>query len=197
MITFKIDTADVILDDLGDNQGKIIIADTSWGYNFSYFWGSMGMSLNEFLCKINADYFAGKLGPHEKGEINSKKTIKNIRLALKEYFYCDYPLNTHKEFQKSLKDALAKLEEYEFFNVDNFFHSIEMLLDNDLEFYSIKDNYDRTSIKETLKDCVFAEPWQHLVYDEHKEITYLKKFHKKLIKELKKNKFKPQIIETV
>jgi len=195
MITFKIDNADVILSDLGEGQGKIIIADTSWGYNFSNYWGAMGMPLPDFLKKINADYFADKLGPHAEGEVNTKKTVKAIRRSLKEYFYNEYPWYKHMEFQQSLRDCLKKLEEDEILNVDHYMHSINNLVDYDLDYYLIKDEYDRKNIKDIMKSAVFSEPWYHLVYDEHRQITYLKKFHKKLVKELKKKKIKTTNIE--
>ncbi len=176
----KIDTADVILNDLGEGQGKIIIADTSWGYNYSYFWGAMGdRSLSEFLSKINSDYFIGKLGPNAKGEINTKQTVKSIRKAIKEYFSPEYPWYKEKEFQLSLRNELRSIEAENINNTDNYFYLIERLKDN-LDYYSIDKKYDEDNIKSIMK-AIFDEPWHYLEYEEHKENVYLRKFHQKLV----------------
>ncbi len=151
MIAFKVDTADVILDDLGDGKGKIIISDGNWGYNFSYYWGSMGDSLTDFLCRINSSYFVGKLGPTKNGEINSKKTIRNIRKVLREEFNSHYPWYKYQEFQADLRSNLKDLEEEGFYGTDNFFHSMDRLVNN-LNFYDISDKYDREEIESIMKN---------------------------------------------
>lgn len=186
MISFKIDSADVILNDLGSGQGKIIISDSNWGYNFSYFWGAMGGTLVDFLCRINSDYFTNKLGPTEQGEINTKKTITSIRKAIREYFNSEYPWYVEKDFQQNLRDELKKLESEGFYSVDHYFNSINRFIDN-LNYYSINDKFDRENI-ESIIQSIFNEPWYYIVYDEHRQNVYLKEFHKKLVKELKTNK---------
>lgn len=196
MITFKIDSADVILNDLGDGHGKIIISDTEWGYNFSYYWGAMGnRSLAEFLCSINSDYFINKLGPIDKGEINTKKTITNIRKGIKEYFNSEYPWYTEMDFQKDMRDKLKDLEKEGFYGVDNYFYAINNFVDS-LDYYNIGNKYERNRIEETIK-LIFNEPWYYLAYNEHRENIYLQKFHKKLVKELTKNKLNVKTIETI
>lgn len=186
MVTFKVDTADIILNDLGEGQGKIIISDGNWGYNFSYFWGSMGSNLIDFLIRINADYFAGKLGPHERGEINAKKTVSSIRKALKENFNNEYPWYVEKEFQANLRAELKDIEQEGFANTDHYFSLINSFTNN-LNYYLIEDSYDRKNIEETIKS-IFSEPWHYIVQDEHREVVYLTKLHKKLVKELNKIK---------
>ena len=195
MITFKIDTADIILDDLGDGQGKIIIADTSWGYNFSYFWGAMGGPLIDFLIRINSDYFTDKLGPIAEGEINDKRTIKNIRRAIREQFNIEYPWYKEKEFQKELREEINNLGEEGFVSTDHFFNKINHFTNN-LNYYLIDDVYERKNIQQLIKD-IFNEPWSYLDYDEHKQNVYLTKLHKKLVKELKKDKYKPELIVSI
>jgi superoxide dismutase len=195
MIAFKVDTADVILDDLGDGRGKIIISDGNWGYNFSYYWGAMGDSLIDFLSRINSSYFVGKLGPTEKGEINTKKTMRNIRKAIREEFNSVYPWYTYKEFQTELRYELKNMEGDGFYSNENFSYSIERFLDN-LSYYSIDDKYDRKEIESLIRD-IFNEHWYYIVYDEHRENVYLEKFHKKLVKTLKSKKLITKKIETV
>jgi hypothetical protein len=194
MIAFKIDSADVILNDLGDGQGKIIISDDNWGYNFSYFWGSIGggQSLIEFLIGMDEYYFSKKLGPSASGEINSKGTIRSVRRAIKEYFSSEYPWYKELEFQKDLRYKLNRLERNGFSGPDEFFHEMNSFVE-DLDYYNIDNKQDRENIESIFKS-IFCEPWYYLVYDEHREITYLKKFKTKLVKELKKQQLQ---IETI
>lgn len=197
MITFKIDSADIILNDLGGGQGKIIIADTSWGYNFSYFWGAMGMDLIDFLIKINAGYFTGKLGPTAQGDINVRKTMASVRKGLKEYFYSEYPWYVEKEFQSELRYQLKEMEDEGFESVDHFISSINRFSD-DLNYYLINDRHDRERIKKLIKDSL-NEPWYFIVHDEHRQNIYLTKLHKKLVKvlkKLKKDKIKTELIKS-
>ena len=39
---FRINSTDIILQDFNKGEGKIIISNDSFGYNFSYYWGAMG-----------------------------------------------------------------------------------------------------------------------------------------------------------
>lgn len=184
MIRFKIDSVDVILEDFGDGKGKIIISDLNYGYNFSYYWGAMGDSLADFLVRINSDYFADKLGPYAAGEINARKTLISIRKALKEYYYSEFPWYVEKEFQQNLRDNLKELQDNGFVNVDHFMGQITRLIDN-LDYYLISDRFDRERVKEAIKTAL-SEPWYFIYHEEHKQITYLKNFHVKLVKKLKK-----------
>jgi len=183
MIVFKINNADVILDDQGDGKGKIIIADLNYGYNFSYYWGAMGNSLNDFLIRINSDYFADKLGPYTAGSINTRKTLTLIRKSLKEYFYSEFPWYVEKDFQQHLRDELKAIEKEGFISDDHFMLIMGRFGD-DLNYYLINNEYDRKRAKEAIK-CALNEPWYFINHDEHKEITYLKRFHSKLVKKLK------------
>lgn len=196
MITFRIDSADIILNDLGDGKGKIIISDTSYGYDFSYFWGAMGNgSLADFLCRINSEYFTDKLGTTAKGEINTKQTLAAIRKGLKEHFYPSYPWYKNQEFQASLRASLKEMEEEGFVSPDHFFVCVDSMLGR-LDYYSL-ESYERDDVKEILERAVFSEPWHYLVYDEHFKNRYLMKLHKKLIKELKKKKITTEKIEAI
>ncbi len=196
MIAFKVNTADVILNDLGDGQGKIIISDGNWGYNFSYYWGAMGTrTLIDFLTNIGTDYFVGKLGPNARGEINSKKTLTNIRKGIKEYFSSEYPWYEEKEFQSDLRDRLKQIGREGFYSPEHFINVIQYLVDN-LDYYTIDKKHVRENIESIFKG-IFEEPWYYIVYDEHKEVTYLKKFHKQLIKELKNKNLTTELIKTI
>lgn len=183
----RIESADVILNDMGNGHGKIIISDDNWGYNFSYYWGAMGNSLEDFLCKINTDYFIGKLGPHENGPVNPKKTITNIRKALNEYLYSSYPWYKYPEFSAEIRHELRRMSSRGFDSVDDFFYRMDDFIEN-LNYYLIDDKYDRESIESIMKDAINSELWYYIVYEPHREKLYLEQFHKKLKKAIKNNK---------
>ena len=184
MIRFKVDNVDVMIEDLGEGKGKILISDLNYGYNFSNYWGAMGDSIFDFLIRINADYFADKLGPYGAGEINTRKTMALVRKSLKEYFYSEFPWYVEKEIQQDLRDELKVMATDGFVSDDHFVSVIDRLEDN-LNYYLIDNTYDRARAKEAIK-ASFSEPWYCIYHDEHKQITYLKKFHTKLVKKLKK-----------
>lgn len=178
----KIDTCDVILQDFEPGNGKIIISDNSCGYNFSYHWGSMGKEsdLKDFILRINSDYFTDKLSsPFAKGEINSRKTFANIRKAIA----IELPWYKHTEFQKNIRESLNNLQKC-FYDENYLINQLSSFIDNKLNFYLIEKEWERKSIKESLKS-VFSEVWNYFEYHDPKEHVYLKKLHKKLIKKLK------------
>jgi len=53
----KIKGVDIILEDKAPNQGKVIVSDNN-GNNYSMFWGAMGGTLQEFICRVNSSNFA-------------------------------------------------------------------------------------------------------------------------------------------
>jgi hypothetical protein len=185
MELIKIGTADIILQDFGDGKGKIIISDSDWDYNFSYFWGSMGVSLKDFLCRIDSGYFIGKLCPSIKGPISGKRTLANIRRSIRENMSCHLPWYKHMEFQKDMREKLNDFER-EFQGEDEFIRGIENLVEWELNFYLIEDRHDRESIKKNLEDVLCSEPWYYIEYDNPHEHKYLEKLHKKLKKIIKK-----------
>lgn len=84
MEVLHVNEAKVILDDKGNGQGELIIA-SSWGYNFSTYWGSMGGSMKDFICSINKGYFADRLsGPDDRPEFDGKATMTAVRKAWRD-----------------------------------------------------------------------------------------------------------------
>ncbi len=124
-----------------------------------------------------------------------KKTLRNIRKAIKEELHSEYPWYTEKEFQAELRYELKELEDEGFVSVDHYFNQINSFVDY-LNYYLIKDSYDRKNIESIIKG-IFSESWHYIEHDEHRENEYLIRLHKKLVKKLKKIKTDNNITETI
>lgn len=184
MKNLKIGTTNVILEDLGENQGKIIVSDVSLGYNFSMQWGAMGGNISEFICKINSSYFADKLtGPQRYYVFDAKGTFKNIRKFIRE----DLEMPWYKEpvFQKHLREVLKNFEEKCEGESDSYFVDC---------FHSqFIDKLDFGLFKKTSMDSKYLEihfqnisqPWDFIEKKEGPQIIWLKKLHGKLVRRLK------------
>ncbi|HHR6079118.1 TPA: hypothetical protein ACS7ZY_001467 [Providencia alcalifaciens] len=72
------DPIHVYLEDYGGNRGQVTITESndSW----SYFWGSMGCSLIEFILSIDNSYWIMKLAPNLCSTIDDDNTA-NIEFA--------------------------------------------------------------------------------------------------------------------
>jgi hypothetical protein len=55
----RLDPITVLLEDLGPNQGKMIVE--CYGRSWSAYWGSMGGTLVQFLKSVSTDYVARKM----------------------------------------------------------------------------------------------------------------------------------------
>lgn len=173
MRLIKIGTTDVILkDDEISGRGKIIISDSSYGYNFSYFWGSMGCTLTEFLKDIDSHYFTKNLGTNLQ-EFNADKSFAAIRSEIKK----NIPWYKHTEFQKDMRQRLMYIQEYNCYGQESFVHELSNFVDR-FDWYLI-DKYDRDELKDEL-DNIFSEPWHYIVLKESRENIWLQELHKKL-----------------
>lgn len=175
--TLRIGSTDVILYDYEKNQGKIIISDDNFGYNFSYYWGSMGSDLKQFLLDINTSYFVGKLGPIERGHIDMKATMKNVRHWWKTESGIAWYQNMDE--QKDLRLEFSIIEKC-CNDEQDFVHRMSNISD---AFY-----FPKTMFKSDFEDALEAlssEPWHHIECKEHKQNTWLKGFFTKLQNQLK------------
>jgi hypothetical protein len=184
MEKIKINETDVILDDLGEGKGKVIIS----GYNnsYSYYWGSMGDDLKTFIYRINADYFASNLlGRKGCYSFDARKTFTGLRKFIREEL--DLPFYKHMEFQKEMRETLKDFERecdergQEYF-VDNFHSSFI----NRLNFYSIDDRWERDYIEKDFKSI--CEVWNFIQTQNSHEYLFLTNLHKKLKKIIKPKK---------
>jgi hypothetical protein len=182
METLRIDKTDVILKDYDDGQGKIIISNDDFGYNFSFYWGSMGKNTNikKFLQETNSSYFVNKLGLCGDGDIDVKRTVRNIRKYIREEM--DLPWYKHMEFQKDMRERLNNLEGI-IYSPDNFVYVWDNFVKYSLDYYLIDDKFEREEIESAFKGI--CEPWYFIANKEHRENIWLDKFHEKLVKHLK------------
>lgn len=180
----KIKEVDILLENLAPSQGKVIVSDNN-GNNYSMFWGAMGGTIQEFICRINSDYFADKLlGTERTQSFNVKQTFKELRRFIREDL--DLPWYKHLEFQKDFREILRSFENeclenpYDRFFVDNF-HSYFSYKPN---FYLISDRYECSRIENDFKSL--CEPWHFIQTSESEKTKYLKSLHKQIIRKLSK-----------
>ncbi len=177
----KIDTTDVFFHNFEHGHGKLTISDV-YGHNYSHYWGAMGGDLEEFILKINDDYFANKLmGSKTTQKMDVKKTFTSVRKYIRNEIV---PWYKHLKFQKDLREKLNNFQSEcndrpsgEFF-VDLFNSSFV----NRLDFYTINDYIDREEIKEAFNNI---EQWYFIQDTDNEEYIWLKQLHKKLKKSIK------------
>lgn len=178
----RIDNVDVFLEDLGNGKGKITISDT-YDHNYSYFWGSMGSTLEEFICSIDSGYFVHKLIPHSRDTvIDVKKTFAEVRRYIREEIGLAW--YQHLAFQADMRQRLSQFQLYceewdSRYFVDNFFPSFVDRLD----YWLIEDRHERKQIESAFNGI--TEYWYFIQEKPSREYEWLEKFHGKLKKQLK------------
>lgn len=178
----KIDSTDIFLEEIGENQGKITISDT-WGHNYSTYWGAMGGSLKDFIKRINSDYFANKLmGSTSIYEMDVKATFSAIRKHISSEI--GLPWYEHQIFQKDMREKLKNFQneceenEWENYFVDKFFDSFI----NRLDFYLIEDKFEREYLEKQFRGI--SEWWYFIQSKPNRKFVWLQELHSKLKKEL-------------
>lgn len=179
----KIGNTDVFLEDFETGRGKITISDT-YGHNYSMFWGAMGSTIKEFVCRIDEDYFAQKLIPAtDKRIIDIKSTFKEVREFIRTEL--DMPFYREMEFQKDMREKLKDFQnECEEMGKRWFVDSFNTSFVNSLDFYLISDRWEKEEIESNFKGI--SEPWHFLIEKPSNNYKWLVSFHKKLVKKLKK-----------
>lgn len=175
---FRIDYADIFIDDQGEGRGKIIIADSYNDYNFSYFWGAMGnKSMVEFLIGTSGCYFSGKLcgTRYDRQVIDMKATLTNIRRAIREEFkWFEY-----MPFQKELRE---KLKDFDCESIADFYDRISDLPDR--LYYDEVPYKEEAAVKRRLESC-FEDASYLIATKDSPAIKYLEILHEKLKAHLK------------
>ena len=177
----KIDTTDIFLENLGPGRGKIIIADP-YGGSYSYFWGSMGKTIEEFILGMDFGYFHKNVNPHDDGDFNGKKTVRNIRKTLREDFSYDLPWYEHMEAQKELREKLRELEQCE--NDYEFVDCAGSLAGN-LDLFDIDSTFDRNNFRESV-GRLMDEPWYYIEKGPSRNTLFLTALFPKLKNAIKK-----------
>lgn len=174
MELIEIGNTDVILQDLGKGRGKIIISDTDRG-SFSYYWGSMGTNLKEFIKGLNADYFCGKMC--EVQEFCSERTMHNVRELFEEGIEGNVFIMENPSLLEELNEAISGIDDcYDDRDAVNYMGG---LIDG-LLCYGI-DWEDEQDYKESLEEILYDEPWQHLGHRKSNDYLFLEQ----LLKDLK------------
>jgi len=184
ILRLQIGTTDVFIEEIEMNKGKITISDHD--KNYSYYWGSMGGTLQEFLCRINADYFASKLlGARNALDMNVKSTFRDIR----KYIVDDLDLHwfMHMEFQKDMRKRLNEFQNRcaEINNPEYFVNNFHSFVD-DLDYSLIECRFDRKEVEENFKSI--SECWHFIVEKESNEYIWLKVLHVSIKNRLSKKK---------
>jgi len=167
----------IILDDLGEGRGSIMISD---GYNaYDHFWGSMGGTLNEFILHINNGYFASKmLGHRDNDEYDAKTSLRNVRAQLKE----DLPWYEYMSAQKELREELRALKYC--LSKEEFVNEMSNLPDR-LICYDL-DRHEETEFLDIIRNGICSEPWYFLGTKPSREYNFLADLLPKLQKHIKK-----------
>jgi len=184
LVRLKIDETEIFLEELGENKGKIIIANP-YGHNYSMYWGSMGGTLKEFIVSINSDYFSDKLLGHISREVFcAKGTFRNVRKFIREELCL--PWYKHMEFQKDFREKLKQFEEncIEINSEQYFVDQFNYYFSTAPNFHLIEDRWQMQDVESDFSNI--SEPWHFIATKESDQTKWLKNLHKKLKKELKK-----------
>lgn len=79
----RLDPIEVIIENYGSGQGKILIS--CWGESWTGFWGSMGGTIEQFFQHVSNDYLIEKMSNYQETEPDPDSDLDFIRsLILKE-----------------------------------------------------------------------------------------------------------------
>lgn len=174
MEQLKIEGTDIFMDDIEEGKGKITVSD---GYRgaFTYGWGSMGGDLRDFLCRINADYFADKLCSRTY-KFSGKKSVKNVRRYMRGEMSYDLPWYEFMSAQKELRQELKEMEQCSSENefVDRMCNMHDSLLLFDLSYDEEKE------FRKIIESHFSCEPWHFIDEDLTNEYVWLRELHDKL-----------------
>jgi hypothetical protein len=174
MNRLNIKTADIFLENYEVGQGKIIISDLEFG-SWSFYWGSMGSKIEEFIQDINADYFAGKLCNTED-VFCPKTTAKAIRKYIREELTYDLPWHKFMTAQKEMREKIKEIENSS--SQEEALHIMSTMHEN-LMCYDL-DRQDEKEFLGIIEGVFSCEPWYFLQTKPSREYNYLRKLHKSL-----------------
>jgi hypothetical protein len=181
MEIIKIGSADIFIDVKGERQAKVTVSDTQF-YSSTYYWGSMGCGVNEFLTSINSGYFADKMC-RDVYEFCPTKSVRNVRKYIREEMKYELPWYEFMSAQKELREKLKQIEQC--CSQDQFVNEMyeihESLFCFDLDFYETRD------FKKLIQDHLTCEPWHFIGQTTTNEYRYFERLHGQLKKELKKS----------
>ena len=180
--SFFVGGTEIILENKGENQGQITINDKELGA-YQMYWGAMGGTIQDFLMRINSDYFTDKLlGVRSTQVFDVKRTFA----ALRKYIRTEVglPWYKHQEFQSNLRENLNLYQERcEEYNSEKYFvdHFTDYLCRYP-SFYLIDDRFEQERIEGELHNI--SEPWNFICTKESQEAKWLKSLHCKIKRKL-------------
>jgi hypothetical protein len=179
----RIDDTDIFLQNYGLGEGKITVSNT-WGRNYSYYWGAMGGTLEEFLCRINEDYFAQNLfGPKTSSIVDAKRTVTAIRKHIRSEIGLKW--YEHQEFQKHMREILNSFQRQieESPNADYFVNVFDSGFLNRLDFGLIEASHRAKNMEEDFRSSM-SECWYFIVETDSEEYKWVKALHGEIKKAL-------------
>lgn len=180
----------VYLEDLGPNQGKVIVTSGS-GQSWSYYWGAMGGDLKAFLCRINGDYFANNLiVAGNRDQLDVKRTFTEVRRFIREDLGVTY--FKYKAFETDVRTRLRLFQLFceEYPTKETFVNGFRPQFVDLLDFYLIDERSAEARMEREFKEI--REVWNFIVTKPSQEYKNLKRLHGRLVKALQQNKFTSQ-----
>ncbi len=171
----KINSADVILENFKVGQGKIIISDLQFG-SWSFYWGAMGSSIEEFLTRIDNEYFANKLCS-KPTTFDAKASVSNVRKHIRENI-------PHYSFMSAQKEMRIEIKKLEKINSEEEFVSSMINLPESIMCYDLSYPEEK-EFKSLISDIFTNEPWFFIETKPSKEYNYLVELLKALKTKLK------------
>lgn len=186
--TFFIDDSEISIENKGENKGRITVFNKQKG-SYEMYWGAMGGTIEEFLVRINSDYFTDKLlGKTSMQVFDCRGTFASLRKFIREDI--GLPWYRYQEFQANLRENLNLFQERcQEYNSDKYFvdHFYDYLCRYP-SFYLIDDIYEQERIKKEFKSI--SEPWNFIQTKESDTTKWLKLLHVKIKKKLQSKHFK-------
>jgi hypothetical protein len=185
--SFFVSGTEIILENKGENQGQITINDKERG-TYQMYWGAMGGTIQDFLMRINSDYFTDKLlGVRSTQVFDVKGTFAAVRKFIRTEL--DLPWYKHQEFQSNLRENLNQFQERcEEYDSDKYFvdHFHDYLYRYP-SFYLIDDRFEQERIESDFQNI--SEPWNFIHTKESQEAKWLKSLHSKIKRKLQSESF--------
>lgn len=182
MKRIKINSTDIFLENFEEGKGKIIVSDIYNG-SYTFYWGSMASSIENFMQRINSDYFAGKLSTNST-VFSGKNTAYQVRQYIREQMSYDLPWFKFMSAQKELRQKIKEIEK-----CDNQYAALSMIesFHKNLDLFELSYEEER-EFRKIIEEVFTQEPWHFLETEPSDEYKFLKKLHKDIVKHLKKIK---------
>jgi hypothetical protein len=180
METLRIGITDIFLEDYDYGQGKITISDSVRGA-FTYYWGSMGGKICDFIPGTSPCYFADKLlGTTDSQIFDSKGSVKNIRRYIREELSYELPWYTFMDAQKEMRFELKELENC--YSDRDFVDACNNFVDN---LYTDLPYKEDEEFKSIIRGVFETEPWNFITTKYSPKYKWICEIHGKLKKILK------------